>query len=56
MRNRDWGGKLGKIVIRAIVRMMTMMMIMVMRTNYNGGNKDGSGVSLYMISQMFCCR
>ena len=39
MRNRDWGGKLGKIVIRAIVRMMTMMMIMVMRTKNNGGNK-----------------
>lgn len=45
MRNRDWGGKLGKIVIRANVRMMTMMMIMVMRTNYNCGKKDGSGIS-----------
>ena len=42
MSNRDWGGKLGKIVIRAIVRMMTMMMIMVMRTKNNGGNKDDS--------------
>ena len=42
MRNRDWGGKLGKIVIRAIVKMITMMMIMVLRTNNNGGNKDDS--------------
>ena len=45
MRNRDWGGKLGKIVIKACLRMMTMMMIMVMRTNNNGGNKDDSCVS-----------